>query len=47
MLIKQTMQYMIIGYGGSISAIIGLKIVEKRENTLQIPNTYELTMDGK
>jgi hypothetical protein len=43
----QTIAYTIIGRGGSNSAIIGLRIVAKRENRLQIPKTLLDTIDGK
>ena len=47
MVMLQTIEYTIIGSGGSNSAIIGLRIVAKRENRLQIPNTLLDTIDGK
>jgi len=45
--IRQMITQMHIGIGGSISAISGLKIVEKRAKRLQIPKTLEDTCEGK
>ena len=45
--IQQIMLYKIIGRGASSSAIMGLKMVAKREKRLQMPKTLEDTIDGK
>jgi hypothetical protein len=45
--VKQIPEQIIMGIGGSISAINGDKIVDILANRLQIPKTLEQTIDGK